>query len=304
MVTHPLAVAGVIYPGVESFLEDFLDSLRAQTYTAFDLLIFNDGVDQGVKALFPPQTVWLESETQMSVAEIRDYLIGCARKKYLQLIFADSDDYFSPNRVAESVRWLSTYDFVYNEVSLVDKGGGIQKPEYFSSIGVAEELTHPAQVEHSNIIGLSNSAVNLARLPEVAIPADLIAVDWWIYTVSLINGLRGRFLRDAITFYRQYDANTIGMKEGLTEEKLRLGLKVKKLHYGNLVCYCTSSGRVSLAERFHKKLDEIARLEMLVADQSVCRQYLDRVNADYIRINDGWWSEIISLDRLECHDVK
>ncbi|WP_306534104.1 hypothetical protein [Geobacter sp.] len=302
MQKHPVVVAGVVYPGVEGFVSNFVSSLSTQTFRDFDLLIINDGAEEVLKSLFPQETIWVNLEDRMTIAEIRRFLIDHAQARYSQLIFADTDDFFSANRVEESLKWLTKFDFVFNEVSLVDCEGQVLHSNYFSSLDVEDEIADFSLLEDRNVIGLSNSAINLQALPDLCIPPDLIAVDWWIYTVLLINGCKGKFIKDAVSFYRQHGSNTIGMQACLTEKKLELGLSVKMAHYNNLASYCVANNHVALAERFLEKVNETSAVEVLTRDKVLCERYLDKVNRNYSSINSGWWSEIISVDRFNQYE--
>lgn len=295
-------VAGVVYPGVEKFLVDFVASLRTQTCSDFDLLMVNDGADQSVKSAFPQQTIWIDLDKRMTIAEIRGLLINRAKSSYSRLVFVDVDDFFTEDRVERSIAGLEGYDFVFNELTLVDSDGRVLHPNYLSSLGVEGELEGFSALLDRNVIGLSNSAINLQGLPNLCIPSDLIAVDWWIYTVLLINGRRGKFLRDTVTFYRQHGANTIGMKPMLTPEKLQLGLLVKKIQYRNMVPYCAAKGDDALAERFLEKLREAEAVEAMTTESSSCEQYVEKVNRNFSSINNGWWSEIISIGRFNHYE--
>ena len=43
-IANELVVVGAVYPGIEGYLDDYFNSLRNQTSTAFDILIANDGL--------------------------------------------------------------------------------------------------------------------------------------------------------------------------------------------------------------------------------------------------------------------
>ena len=58
---------------------------------------------------------------------------------------------------------------------------------------------------------MSNSAVNLKILDYVNFPSDVVAVDWYLYR-GLLKENQAIFTYDMITYYRQYDNNTIGLK--------------------------------------------------------------------------------------------
>lgn len=44
-MTEKIALATVIYNGVENYLKEFLDSVEKQSFQNFQLILFNDGLN-------------------------------------------------------------------------------------------------------------------------------------------------------------------------------------------------------------------------------------------------------------------
>jgi glycosyltransferase involved in cell wall biosynthesis len=202
-----------IFPMKEQFLIDFFNSLSRQTYDKFDVVVVNDGYDNfyDIKIKYQNLSI-IELPYSDTTAKNREYGINyCIDNKYDVLIFGDSDDYFSDNRIEESLKYLETFDIVVNDLNLFDKNGTYEE-KYISN-----RLNHESEVkldyiQDKNIFGLSNTAIKTNILDGVKFDQDLISVDWYLYKELLRKGYNSIFTNKAITYYRQHKDNTIGLK--------------------------------------------------------------------------------------------
>ena len=86
-----------VYPGSDCFIKEMLVSLAAQTCTAFDLVILNDGVENLIEFVdaYAPLMKVIEVHVDKSPVKNREYGINyCIKSGYQKLIFGDSDDWF------------------------------------------------------------------------------------------------------------------------------------------------------------------------------------------------------------------
>jgi len=208
-----VAFLTTIFPMEKHFLMDFFDSLVEQTYKFFDVVVVNDGYKNfdKIKIKYSKLNI-IELSSTDTPAKNREYGINfCKNKGYEVLIFGDSDDYFSNNRVEFSLSALAEYDIVVNDLSLFD-ADGIYETNYMSNRIDNNSIIEYSYVKDKNIFGLSNTAINTNILSEVTFDKNIVAVDWHFYKELLKNGCRAIFINKAITFYRQYQENTVGLK--------------------------------------------------------------------------------------------
>jgi len=190
-----VAFLTTIFPMEERFLIDFFDSLSGQTYDNFDVIVVNDGYDNFYDVN-------------------REYGINyCIKRKYDILIFGDSDDYFSNNRVELSLNMLNSNDIVVNDVSLFSDRG-VYETMYISNRLSDNSKVNFNYIKNKNIFGLSNTALKINILSKVSFDKDLVAVDWYLYKSLLKNSCKAIFTNKAITYYRQHKDNTIGLQAG------------------------------------------------------------------------------------------
>ena len=197
----------------ERFLIDFFGSLSTQTNEKFDVVVVNDGYRgfDKIKERYYELNI-IELSCLKTPAKNREFGINfCKDEEYEYLIFGDSDDYFSDNRIELSLSALINNDIVANDVSLFDDSG-IYEAMYMSNrLEDNSEISYE-YIQNKNIFGLSNTAVKLDILEEVVFDEDLVAVDWYLYKELLKKRCSALFINKAIPYYRQYKDNTVGLQ--------------------------------------------------------------------------------------------
>jgi len=293
---------GVIYPKVQKYLADYCKSIKSQDTNNFDILILNDGFIVGFPLKNKRITI-IDIKNKLTLAEIRMLGIKYAiENDYKYVIFSDTDDYFSLNRISVSINKLEKYDFVFNELYLInEKKEVIQKSFYNNTLKKIEYINY-LEIINRNLFGLGNAAVKVNRLKDLFIPKEIIAVDWWIFSMLLLNKCKGGFIKEAITYYRQHTNNFVGISKKLNKTILHKGIKVKQIHYKNLSIYCEERKMKEAAKIYYKKLEEINTLNKYIQDDSFCKRYIEVINKNYNKVYSGWWSEILLIKKWRKYD--
>ena len=209
-----VAFLTTIFPMKEQFLIDFFDSLSRQSYDKFDVIVVNDGYDNfyDIKMKYQNLSI-IELPYLGTPAKNREYGINyCIEHKYDILIFGDSDDYFSNNRITKSVELLSSHDIVVNDLTTFDTTG-ILHDKYISNRVENNLIINYSFIKDKNIFGMTNTAINLNILDKVKFDDSLVAVDWLMFKDLLKLGHKAIFTNEIISYYRQYFDNTIGLRE-------------------------------------------------------------------------------------------
>lgn len=292
-----------IFPASKLFLDDFFKSLQEQTTTNFDVLVVNDGIDNFASYQTRYSSLNLiELKSNVSPAKNRQIGINKALElEYKYLIFGDSDDYFSKNRIQESLKSLKDNDIVVNELTLFNQK--VFNKDFFKN-NLKGHISPFKDVIDSNIFGFSNIALRAEILSgSVQFNDGLIAVDWFFISTLFLSGKpKVKFLDNTQTFYRQHTANTVGFSILLTKERLKLGVKVKEIHYRLIIKYCNSFNLQEYCSIFEKKSKEIEQLQKELTNSIFVEKYIKTVNKNYKNIFTGWWSEIISLEAYNKYE--
>jgi len=227
-----IAFFTTIFTMNEHYLYDFFNSLRNQTYQKFDIIVVNDGYKnfEKIKTLYSKTLNIIELQYSNTPVKNREYGINyCIDNNYDFLIFGDSDDYFKNNRVEKSIELLKKTDVVVNDLNLFDENSIYQRM-YLSKRLKNHQNVDFNFIRNKNIFGLSNTALKLKDSKKIELPNDLIALDWYIFSMLLIAGKKAIFTNETVSYYRQHGQNIIGLKQ-LDEISFNLALKVKIKHY-------------------------------------------------------------------------
>lgn len=207
-----VAILTTIFPMKELYINDFFHSLENQTYKNFDIIVVNDGYKNLLKFIKKYSNLnIIEIKSTDTPAKNREFGINyCISKGYDTLIFGDSDDYFSNNRIEYSITLLNDNNIIVNDLTLVNNSGIYCKYYLSNRLDNNSKISYEF-IKDKNIFGLSNTAINLNILDNVIFEKDLIAVDWYLFKKLLQEGNNGIFTNKIETYYRQYENNLTGL---------------------------------------------------------------------------------------------
>ncbi len=204
----------VVYPQALPLFKDVCDSARSQTRKDFDVVVVNDGCD--VDSL-DTQLTGLNStiiETVGTIAGNRLLGIDYARKhQYKYLFFCDADDTFTVNRFERTINEFekTDADIVVCNLNVADEKCDPVIRDYFSLEIPSDRWVDAEFLGDKNIMGMSNTTLRVNAIrDDVSVPTIPI-VDWYLFTILLLKGLRARYISDSLVNYRQYNANMIGI---------------------------------------------------------------------------------------------
>ena len=209
---NKVAFLTTVFPKNEKFLKTFFNSLSAQTYKNFDLVIVNDDFKNldFYKDLYSNLNI-VNINSSNTPAKNREVGINfCIDQNYEILVFGDSDDYFTENRIEKSLELLKKSDVIINDLSLFDENGVYEK-KYLSNRLKNLDIIDFEFIKDKNIFGMSNTAIKLKNIKKVSFNSTIVAVDWFFFKTILKKKHRAIFTNETETFYRQYKNNTIGL---------------------------------------------------------------------------------------------
>lgn len=231
---NKVAVSTTIFPMKEAYLFDFFESLTKQDCTCFDIIVLNDGygsIDKFI-SLYPKLNI-IELIYTDTPAKNREYSLNYIKNlDYEVIIFGDSDDYFKSNRVSHSINLLSTYDIVVNDVSLFSEND-IYQTNYMSNRIPNNSVITSEFIRDKNVFGLSNTAIltnSINDIDKINFDENLIALDWYFFSMLLAKGKKAIFTSDTCTYYRQHENNTVGLNQISASSVINI-INIKKAHY-------------------------------------------------------------------------
>ena len=275
------ALGTVLYKQSFKYLNEFSRSVNNQDCPDFDMLFLNDDLDEAEIDIsinsIKKKVILSSGKPNSTIPQLRYQLIKYAKENnYDLLALVDFDDTFSENRVSKvKTAFNNEYGFYYNDIYYFYK-----KNKFFSFL--PDYTNEVNQILEQNYLGLSNTAINLSK-----IDFDLLeklnvtickAFDWYMYSVFLAEGHKGKKVDGCRTYYRIYENNTAGECKN-TINYINNEINTKINHY-------------SLLKQWDSKYEE------LYDYYKALQHEWKRGNVDllsYIDIkNDYWWGLIKS----------
>lgn len=294
MKNNDTLLIGVVFEEVKPFINKYIDSLDSQSTKSFDLLILNDGYKDEI----PNNKINMHAiniVNNQTPAQIRQSGIKYSiQNNYKNLIFTDTDDYYSINYVESLMSGLENNDFVYSNIIPVDNKGCVIN----NNFTILDEAKRYEDIIKYNFIGLGCSAVKSKIIREINIPSDIIAVDWYLYTILLLNGFAGKLVENASVYYRQHYNNTVGGLRQLDRGRLLKGIDIKEKHYRYIYNYCLENNYESVAKEYEIKYQDMLELKLFLQENINLEKYINTININLNMVYKGWWSEIISIEDL------
>lgn len=227
-----VALFTVFYPGAETYVDEFFNSVLNQTYKIFDLIIVNDGYKDDILASLCPNLNIIELRGDATISDNRAIGINYAiDNAYDYLFLCDVDDYMHPARVEHVLESFGNNHIIVNDLDIVGADRKLIVKDYFQKTISTNTILDKDFIKDKNIFGFSNSALKVSSLSKVSFPKDLKVVDWYYFTQLLNEGLKAQFLDESLTEYRQHSENMIGISS-FTIDIFKKLIELKKKQYG------------------------------------------------------------------------
>jgi glycosyltransferase involved in cell wall biosynthesis len=286
----------VIYPGVEDFIEEYLQCIQRQTFKDFDLVVINDHFPLSIEQILKRINIKVEVFDcfQTPQGNRLHGLKMCRELGYDLVVCSDADDVMFDDRIERIVAYfLKNEDkkIVYN--NLVNDRFDLFYKDCITLYDILE----------FNVLGYGASSVRGDLIPFILEHSNenVPILDWWIALVYLLHFKKVDFLRDVKSYYRMHPDNYVGPVFNITEEKLKHSLYVKKIIYLELAEYCQRN-TFSEEEIFVQKYKEIDEIECFINEYSFS-SYYEQVKAYFSDVPKlFWWQDVISLNN--CNKIK
>lgn len=276
-----VAFGAVIYNEAYEYAKEFIESINNQTYKEFDILLLNDNLSSDkVKVIIDnlnnSPRIW-QGKSDAKPNELRVELITRAKlEEYDLLILGDFDDTFSGDRISTIVEeYDESYGFFYNELYILG-----DNTKFFMNI--PEETILIDNIIESNYLGLSNSAINLKLLSQSLIlslnKCQSAVFDWYMFSILLISGVKGKKIKKGKTFYRIHDLNIAGKSDNSMKSILK-EIEIKNEHFLLL----KNQDKI-----FEQKLNFYEKLKQRISHSEIdIYKFIDKENRN-------WWGKINS----------
>ena len=226
----------------EEFLAEQLDSLLAQTYQNFAVVIRDDGSTDGTRGLIAQYAAAHPHHIHVLVSDGQNLgargSFSCLMNYALQhkqtlgmeralLMFCDQDDVWVPHKIAVSMQRMQALQekhpgapaLVHSDLRVVDEQLNLIAPSFVAYQGLEPLRNNFGRMIVSNTVtgctALLNEELVLLACP---VPAGAVMHDWWLALVASAFGHLD-YIDEALVEYRQHGRNTIGAREYQKEER-------------------------------------------------------------------------------------
>jgi glycosyltransferase involved in cell wall biosynthesis len=244
MKNPPVNILMATYNGA-SFIKEQIQSLMAQTFPEFKILIRDDGsTDKSHEVLQKLQADFSESirivelsEKNQGIAFSYSQLLEESDADYLML--CDQDDIWLPHKVEISIKRIKNLEkkfgsetpiLVHSDLKVVNENLKSINNSFYRYQGLNPKKVELNRLLVRNVVTGCTMAIN-SSLKKIAsnIPADARMHDWWLALVASIFGVID-FIEKPQVLYRQHSGNSVGAGPATAKalmEKAQTNLQLK-----------------------------------------------------------------------------
>jgi len=216
-----------------NFVQQAIDSVLAQTYPNYELIVIDDGSTDGTKELLPSKYkgklkyVWHENQER---SKARNLGISLSKGKYLA--FLDSDDKWHPDKLIEQVEYIEkrrekepSIALVCSSVWLIDSEGKLITNKIAGRKTNLEKLKPFDFLIGSRIYAPPSNALYVREYVEKVggFDKDLPPIEDRGLLIKLREKYKFVYLDKPLIYYRVHKENTPGLS---THEKIEDRLSV------------------------------------------------------------------------------
>lgn len=207
-----------------AFLAEQLDSLLAQSYSDWHLLVRDDGSTDGTLAIlqdyadrFPDQLTILCDGQRLGAKASFAALMARSTASYVA--FCDQDDVWLPHKLARLLEIIRAVEaelpapapvLAHCDLELVDEDSRTLAPSFWRFQGIQAERNAVEQLLVENTVTGCAAVFNRALLERaLPIPEAAYMHDFWLALIASATG-RILVLDEPLVRYRQHGSNTVG----------------------------------------------------------------------------------------------
>lgn len=231
----------------EKYLKPQLDSILAQTYSNFRLIISDDLSSDNTRKILEEYSkkdnriVLYFQEKNLGVIKNFEFLLKKVEAEYY--MFSDQDDIWKESKIEKSIKKIeeTKSDLVYSDLEVVDEDLRVIYKSYWKLKGIYKKIKKYNNFEslYLNNFVTGCTILSKKKLIDIFLPlpntSKYVLHDYWI---PLIISQKGKisYIEEPLIKYRQHKNNKIGSKKRSDElnnlvEIRNLFIDVKKQHF-------------------------------------------------------------------------
>lgn len=235
----------------EKYLKAQLESIAAQTYENWQLVVGDDGsTDQTLEILkefqkeHPNQVIIYENNPPFGSA--KGNFINLLRNSYgPHFMFCDQDDVWKRDKIYLTLQKMEALEtrygdkvpiLVHSDLSVVDENLEMVAESFFQYANLPKRVMLNRLVVQNSVTGCTvmiNRCLQQFFLQQLPIP-KIIMHDYWAALIAKVFGKIG-FVNEPTMLYRQHGHNSVGAKDAMNIKFLYGRLKEGKNSYRRMM---------------------------------------------------------------------
>jgi glycosyltransferase involved in cell wall biosynthesis len=268
MTADPLVSVVIAAYNAEAFISETIQSIQAQTYQNFEVIIVDDGSHDRTAEIVKSfaendDRIKLIQQQNTGVAASRNLAIQHSSGKYIAPI--DADDIWYPERLSKHVYCLETSDeivgLVYSWSMYLNEAGEIKGYSPFGQLGAVEGNVLAMLVFYNFLDNACTTMFRRACLDRVGYyNCDLETCEDWDLYLRIAEHYQFRIVPEYLIGYRQYNGSMstkcVTMSKFYESIMSRIYQRHPELpnyvrHWANTLFYNNLLSKSYLAEDYH-----------------------------------------------------
>lgn len=207
------------------YLKNQLDSLMAQTYKDFEIIVRDDGSSDNTIDILTAYNMKILEENhnlgaKRSFSELLSYAIKHNEAQYF--MFCDQDDVWNKDKIEKTYHKMKELEKIYSknmpllvhsDLKVVDNKIEVISQSFWKYQSIDPNKQKLSDfIVNNNITGCT-MMINRSLAKKVkTIPKEAIMHDWWVAMVVSTFG-KIDYLNESLILYRQHGSNDTGAKE-------------------------------------------------------------------------------------------
>lgn len=210
------------------FLDELLDSMLAQTFQQWRLVVRDDGSSDGTLELLEafqkqyPDRIAMLRDDRGNLGARGNFAAIADRTTGDYLMFADQDDTWYPSKIEVTLAEMLAVErangpdvpvLVHTDMKVVDIAGNVIAESFweYQNLNAATGMKLPRQLVQNYVTGCSMMINRKLLSLALPIPSNAIMHDWWFALVASAFGEIAAVKAQTLK-YRQHGGNSIGAK--------------------------------------------------------------------------------------------
>ena len=198
------------------FLKEQLDSILAQTYPNFEVVVVDDASKDGTLAILDYYEASNQNfsvyRAEENLGYLKNFQKGMLLCKGDYIALSDQDDIWLPEKISVLMRERGDHALIYCNSELIDANGnrlGVKLTDLKNLLDFWSPLNYVVGGTASGHAMIVKKEVIAQSLP---VPG-MVTHDYWIGFVSTFSNPL-KFVDEVLVLYRQHDGNVIGVNSG------------------------------------------------------------------------------------------